>query len=107
MIFSEFIRGIIGYEVETKTHSAIASSIAYKKADIGVAIKSVAAKYDLDFIPLREEFYDFIILKDRLDKRSVQLFIEILRSKEFKEQLSVIHPGLQATEETGSFINEL
>ena len=107
MKFSEFIRGIAGYEVEAKTHSAIASSIAYKKANIGVAIYPVAAKYDLDFLPLREEFYDFIIPNDRLDKESVQLFIEILKSKEFKEQRSVIHPGLHATEETGLFINKI
>ncbi|MFX1518509.1 MAG: molybdopterin biosynthesis protein [Promethearchaeota archaeon] len=107
MTFSELIRGIAGYEVEAKTHSAIASSIAYKKADIGVAIYPVAVKYGLDFLPLREEFYDFIIPNDRLDKESVQLFIETLRSKEFKEQLSVIHPGLQTTEETGSFLNDL
>lgn len=104
---SELIRDIKGYEVEAKTHSAIASSIAYKKADIGVAIYPVAAKYDLDFIPIREEFYDFVILNDSLDKKSIQLFIETLRSQEFKEQLPVIHPGLQTTEETGLFMNGL
>jgi len=107
MAFSELIRDITGYEVEAKTHSAIASSIAYNKADIGVAIYPVAAKYALDFIPIREEFYDFVILNDSLDKESVQLFIDTLRSDEFKEQLPVIHPGLQTTEETGSFIDGL
>lgn len=107
MTFSELIRDITGYEVEAKTHSAIASSIAHNKADIGVAIYPVAAKYALDFIPIREEFYDFVILNDSLDKESVQLFIDTLRSDEFKEQLPVIHPGLQTTEETGSFINGL
>ena len=106
MKFSELIWSIKGYEVEAKTHSAIASSIAYKKADIGVAIYSVAAKYDLDFIPIREELYDFIILKDRLDKESVKLFIKTLRSKKFKEKLSLVYPGMQPTEKTGSIISE-
>lgn len=105
MKLSELIRDIKGYEVEAKTHSAIASSIVYKKADTGVAIYPVATKYDLDFIPLREEFYDFVILNDRLDKESVQLFIKTLRSEKFKEQLSLIYPGLQITEKTGSVIS--
>jgi len=78
---------IKGYEVESKSHNAVAAAIATKKADWGVAIKSVALMYGLEFIPLREEHYDFCILKSKLKKESVLEFLRIIKSKEFHSKL--------------------
>ncbi|XRO77366.1 molybdopterin biosynthesis protein [Methanocaldococcus sp. 10A] len=70
---------IKGYNIEAKTHSAVATAIAMKKADIGLGIKTVAEQYNLAFIPLANEHYDFLIRKDRFNDEDVQKFIDALK----------------------------
>lgn len=96
---------IKGYEIEAKSHSAIAAAVAFGRADVGLAIKTVADHYDLDFIPLKEEKYDFAIPAEKIDKPVVRRFLEILRSKEFAERLKKT-PGLKTNRETGKIIHK-
>lgn len=97
-------QGIRGYEIEAKSHSAVAAAVAFGRADIGLAIKTVAEHYDLEFIPLREEKYDFAIPRDRIDKPAVKRFLETLRSKEFAKKLEKT-PGLKTNKETGRIVH--
>ncbi|MDI9646423.1 MAG: molybdopterin biosynthesis protein, partial [Archaeoglobales archaeon] len=97
---------IKGYEVEAKTHNSVAVAIATGKADVGVAIKTVAKQYDLDFIPLKSEEYDFLIPKDKINKDSVKKFVEILCSAEFAERLKSLE-GLKTYEKTGKILEIL
>jgi len=83
----ELVDSIDGYYLEAKTHSAVASAIKYGKADVGVGLKYIAKLYDLDFIPLTYEEYDFIVVKDALKKDAVKRFIETLKSEWFIEML--------------------
>lgn len=76
-----------GYDVEAKTHSAVASAIVMGKADVGLGIKTVADQNGLDFIPLRDEEYDFVLQKGRADKPAVRAFLEVLGSAEFKKSI--------------------
>ncbi len=101
----EISKKINGYETIAKTHSAVASAVAYKKADVGIGIKTVARQYDLDFIPLKEEKYDFAIPKNKLEKAEVKRFLEVLRSGELKNKLKKV-PGLKTNDETGKIIFE-
>lgn len=101
--FEVLKRRIKGYEVEAKTHDAVAIAVATQKADVGLGIKTVANLYNLDFIPLRSEEYDFLIPKDRLEKWSVKKFLEVLRSEEFAKKLEKIG-GLRVYERTGETI---
>lgn len=101
--FEELKGRIKGYEIEAKTHDAIAFAVASGRADVGVGIKSVAKIHDLDFIPLKAEEYDFLIPKERLKKDSVRRFIEILKSEEFAEKLNSFE-GLKVYERTGEMI---
>ncbi len=101
--FEEIKRKIKGYEVEAKTHDAVAIAVATKRADVGLGIKSVANLYNLDFIPLRSEEYDFLIPRDRLGKWSVEKFLEILKSEEFARKLEKVG-GLRVYERTGEII---
>jgi putative molybdopterin biosynthesis protein len=55
------------------------------RADAGPGIRAVAGLLDLDFIPLRDERFDFIILKDRFFDQGIQLFLGLLRSSVLKE----------------------
>jgi len=101
--FDELTKRIEGYEVEAKTHDAVASAVATGKADVGIGIKSVANLYGLDFIPLRSEEYDFLIPKDRLEKEPIKMFLKILKSREFARELERVG-GLKVYERTGEMI---
>ena len=99
--FEDLTNMVDGYNVEAKSHSAVAASVAMGKADVGVGIKAAAEKYGLDFVPVADEEYDFVVNAERLDKRALRLFLETLRSKEFKGKIRQEIPGLKATDQTG------
>lgn len=102
--FEETVKMVRGYTFEAKTHSAVASAVAHGKCDVGVGIEAVAYAYGLGFIPISEEFYDFLILRDRLQKDSVKLFLEALGSDKFKRVLTERLRGYRSLRETGSII---
>jgi len=104
MKFEELKSKIDGYNIEAKSHTAIAVAVLMGKADVGLGIKTVASRYGLDFIPVRGEEYDFVIRKDRMGKEAIKLFLNVLRSEEFKKALEKID-GLIATNETGKIVN--
>jgi putative molybdopterin biosynthesis protein len=104
--FKELTNNIDGYHIAAKSHSAVAAAIYQKKADVGIGIKTVAEIYGLDFIPIKNENYDFLIHKDSIQKKSVKIFLDILRSEEFKNSLSRVYPGLIPEKNTGKFISK-
>jgi len=67
-----------GYAVEPRSHNAVAASVVGGRADWGVAIAPVAARYGLGFTPIREERYDFAIPEARWDRPAVRAFREAL-----------------------------
>ena len=85
---AELAAGIAGYEVETRSHNAVAAAVASGRADWGLGIEAVAAAYGLGFAPLRDEEYDFLSLRDRLEREPVRAFLEVLRSPEFRGALA-------------------
>ncbi len=100
----ELTARITGYEIEAKSHSAVAAAVAHGRADAGIAIRTVAEQYGLDFIPLREEEYDFAIPKEKIEKREVQDFLSALRSSEFRQMLERT-PGLKPAPNTGEVLH--
>lgn len=78
---------IIGYEREMTTHMAVAAAVASGSADVGVGVYSAAKAMGLDFIPISEEEYDFAIPAEYLNDDKIQLFIEILKNKEFQTEI--------------------
>ena len=77
-----------GYGVQTKSHNAVAAAIAQNRADWGVAIDTVARQYDLAFIPLQEERYDFIVPTARLSRAPVKAFCALLEDREVRRELA-------------------
>ena len=67
-----------GYGVQTKSHNAVAAAIAQRRADWGLAIDTIARQYDLGFIPMQQERYDFVIPRSRIDRPAVRMFVELL-----------------------------
>ena len=53
---------------------AILAAIAQGRADWGVAIESVARQYDLGFLAVQDEHYDFVVPKTRFDLPAVRQF---------------------------------
>ncbi len=83
---------IEGYDVELQRHLDVGLEILAKRADAGMGIRAVAGLLGLDFIPLRWERFDFIVLKDRFFDKGVQLFLGILRNPDFEEAARAL-PG--------------
>lgn len=84
-------KNIKGYERESTSHLAIASTVARGGADIGIGNeKSGLQVKGIDFIPLQSERYELVIKKEDIEKAPYQAVLEILRSQEFKMELEGI-----------------
>ena len=79
-----------GYWSQPKSHNAVAVAVAQNRADWGMAIESVARQYGLDFIPVQDERYDFVVPKTRLERRPVQRFCAILDDSSVREALAAL-----------------
>ena len=97
---AELCAAIAGYDAETRSHNAVAAAVASGRADWGLGIEAVAVAYELGFAPLRDEEYDFLTLRDRLEREPVQAFLEVLRSPEFRKALGEL-PGFVPDARTG------
>ena len=51
-----------GYFNQPRSHNAVAAAVAQGRADWGLAIAQAAQAYDLGFIPLAQEHYDFALV---------------------------------------------
>jgi putative molybdopterin biosynthesis protein len=95
---------IQGYGYEAKTHSAVATAVKNDRADVGFGIRTVAETPGLEFVKLDDEKYDFLIPGDRIEKKSVSAFLELLRSQEFSRTLKQRAPGLSADHLSGTVL---
>lgn len=102
--FEELTAKIKGYYYEVRTHTAVAAAVAQGKADVGVGVRVAAELYNLDFVSLGWELYDFLIPRSRLEKGAVRRFIEVLRSEEARRELEKL--GYRVLEDTGKIVWE-
>jgi putative molybdopterin biosynthesis protein len=77
-----------GYDLQVKSHHAVATTIIQGRADWGMAIEIVARQYGLGFIPHREEEYDLVIPEARLEGRGVKALIALLEEPRMRERLA-------------------
>lgn len=84
---------LIGYENEQTNHLGVASKVSSGEADVGIGIEKAAALVgQVDFIPLIQERYDLVILKNEHTQTWLPSLLHIMRSEEFKKELLTI-PG--------------
>lgn len=76
-----------GYFNQPRSHNAVAAAVAQGRADWGLAIRQAAEAYDLGFIPLGEEHYDFALVTARAQRPGVQAFLDSLASDATKAAL--------------------
>jgi putative molybdopterin biosynthesis protein len=70
-----------GYWNQPKSHNAVAAAVAQYRADWGIAIEPIAKAYDLGFLPITEEHYDFAVPREKLEHSAVKAFIASLGSQ--------------------------
>lgn len=93
ILIDRLLQGIqpLGYNVQTKSHNAVATAVAQQRADWGVAIESVARSYGLGFLPVQDECYDFLIPRARRNRRAVVAFLELLHDETIQQRLREMH----------------
>jgi putative molybdopterin biosynthesis protein len=79
-----------GYGNQPRSHNAVAAAVAQGRADWGVAIQSVARLYDLAFLPLAPEQYDFLLVESRRERPAVRAFLAALREPDVREKITAL-----------------
>ena len=76
-----------GYSNQPKTHNAVAAAIEQERADWGVGIEPVAKLYQLGFIPVAPEQYDFLVVERRSGRPAVRAFLAALRDDKTRARI--------------------
>ena len=79
-----------GYANQPKSHNAVAAAIAQGRADWGIAIATVARLYDLAFVPIAPEHYDFLVVDRHRSRPAVQAFLAALAEPGVREQIAAL-----------------
>ena len=78
-----------GYDKIMKSHLTMAAAIAAGEADLAIGTERISRQIDgIDFIPLLEERYDFVIRKDMMDDPAVQTLLKVLNSAAFRKEVA-------------------
>jgi putative molybdopterin biosynthesis protein len=79
-----------GYAIQTKSHNAVAAAVKQARADWGIAINTIADQYELGFIALQPERYDFVVPRSRLSRPAVRMFCELLDDATVRQELRAL-----------------
>lgn len=80
-----------GYQTILKSHLTIASAVAEGEADLAIGTERVSQQIEgIDFIPMLEERFDFVIKKELLDTPAVQALLAAMGSPVFQQEISHI-----------------
>jgi len=78
-----------GYDKIMKSHLTMAAAVAEGEADLAIGTERISRQIEgLDFIPLLEERYDFVIKKEMLETEAVQKLHKLLHSTAFRKEIS-------------------
>ena len=80
---------VTGYDKIMKSHLTMAAAIAAGEADLAIGTERISRQIDgLDFIPLLEERFDFVIRKEMMDQPAVQKLMNILNDSAFRKEIA-------------------
>ena len=78
-----------GYDKVMRSHLTMAAAIAAREADLAIGTERISRQIDgLDFIPLLEERFDFVIKKEMLETEPVQKLLKVLNMPEFRKEIA-------------------
>ena len=101
-IAPELVHGFHGPNEDT--HVAVAAAIASGAADAGIGIEAAAAQFGLHFVPLVEEDYYLVCLKESLDAPGVERLRKLLATAVWSEALLSL-AGCAAHREAGRVLS--
>ena len=100
--FEKLRKSIDGYDTSYSSHSSIGFGVKNGLGDCGISTYATSKIYGLDFIPITEEHYDFVVYKESLEKKSVRKFFETMCREDIKKEFERI--GVFLSEDTGKVI---
>jgi len=78
-----------GYDRIMKSHLTMAAAIAAGEADVAIGTERISRQIEnLDFIPLLEERFDFVIKKEMMDMTAVQKLLKVLSMPAFQKEIA-------------------
>jgi len=81
-----------GYEREVSTHVAAAAAVATGGADAAIALRATAAAMGLDFVPIDEVHFDFVVPRRHVDHPAVARMLDVLQTGALRAELQAL-PG--------------
>jgi putative molybdopterin biosynthesis protein len=94
-----------GWNNAAPTYGAVARAILDDDADVGPGLRATAEQFGLDFVPLGEERFDFIVARSVFESRRGRALQEILHSKTWREYARTL-PGYEISR-SGRVIAEI
>jgi len=85
---------VVGYGTQVGGHLAVASAVAARLADFGVATEPVARAFGLEFLPLTLEESVILVARERLDSVELAVLLGALGRAELRRQLRAV-PGYE------------
>ena len=85
-----------GYGNQPRSHNAVAAAVVQGRADWGVATQTVARLYDLGFLPIAPEDYDFLLVESRRERPAVQAFLAALADSAVRDRIRAL--GMEPAE---------
>ena len=78
-----------GYDKIMKSHLTMAAAIAAGEADLAIGTERISRQIDnLDFIPLMEERFDFVMKKELLEADAGKKLMKVLNSPAFRNEIA-------------------
>ena len=78
-----------GYDKIMKSHLTMAAAVAAGEADLAIGTERISRQIeDLDFIPLLEERFDFVIKKEMMETPAVQTLMRVLQMPAFRKEIA-------------------
>jgi putative molybdopterin biosynthesis protein len=81
---------VSGYDAIARGHLPVAWSVSTSGADCCIATRSAARHFDLDFVPLVSERYDFVIPQQCWELPAVRAVLDVLTRSQFRRRLEAI-----------------
>ena len=78
-------------------HRGVAEAVRSGWADAGVCLRLVSEEAGLDFLPVREEFYDLCFPDRFKGDHRIQALLQVVRSPSYRKALGEL-PGYKSTE---------
>ena len=95
-----------GYEKIMKSHLSMAAAIAAGEADLAIGTERISRQIEgLDFIPLLEERFDFVIKKEMMETEAVQKLLKVLKDPAFRKEIA--HLSGNEYRDLGKIITEV